>query len=488
MLYADLETKGYIPVSARKDTKEMDSNARNFILLRQLDCGCIESQLWNIPTKRCVDSCTPPKSWDLRLKSCTEKICTCKAWGDPHYHRYDDFTRMIDFMGVCKYVFSKTTNSDVACSFSIEVKNEYRGNTIVSFGRMMDLKMGGFVVRLHKDGWTRVSGLTQRMPFNLKLKGGHTLSATKSGANDFKISVPTCSFALSFGGQYGGIVTSLGHWQYGGAGKLTGMCGDCDGMADALTSFNNYQVPDDSDVPLVNCKKSEDPVIKCSDKNNALIASDTYCGYIKSTTGPFAECIKSGKVDWKSAYAACQIDACAFVDKPESIKEVICADVGEFASECQLNGYQPSKVWRTTTFCPMKCPANSVYESKMRPCQPTCIKPEPIFCEDELMEGCKCNKGFIRDGDSCVPEQSCGCWDADKNYYTIGDERISSDCTTLYKCIKVGLVAKLGSSELKPCGKDAECRPGDKGVVCRAVARGFFSDLGSSPNQAALVA
>ncbi|XP_064636471.1 IgGFc-binding protein-like [Lineus longissimus] len=452
---------------------------------------CTESQLWNIPTNRCVDRCkpvdkwenegcvarcTPPKSWDIRLRRCTEKICTCKAWGDPHYHRYDDFKRMINFMGVCKYVFSKTTNSDDACSFSIEVKNEHRGNTRVSFGRMMDLKMGGFVVRLHKNGWSRVSGLAKKMPFNLELEGGHTLSVSKCGTNNFKISVPTCSFTLSFGGPWGSIVTSLGHWQYGGAGKLTGMCGDCDGTADTSTSFNDYQVPDDSDVPSHNCKKSEEPVIKCSDKNNALIASDTYCGYIKSTTGPFAECIKSGKVDWKSAYAACQMDVCAFVDKAESMKEVICADVGEFASECQLNGYQPSKVWRTTTFCPMKCPANSVYESKMRPCQPTCIKPEPIFCEDELMEGCKCNKGFIRDGDSCVPERSCGCWDADKNYYTIGDERISSDCTTLYKCIKVGSVAKLGSSELKPCGQDAECRPGDKGIYTCGCKKGYQGD------------
>jgi hypothetical protein len=104
-------------------------------------------------------------------------------------------------------------------------------------------------------------------------------------------------------------------------------------------------------MPYFSCKKVTEPDIKCTDKDNKMIASDTHCGYIKSKTGPFAECIKSGKVNFQSAYDACQIDVCAFKDKPESVKVVVCADVGEFASECQLNGYQPSKVWRTTKFC-----------------------------------------------------------------------------------------------------------------------------------------
>lgn len=74
-------------------------------------------------------------------------MCTCSATGDPHYRTYDG--QMIHFMGVCKYLMTKSLTKNDPCAFSVEVKNEHRGrNRRVAYTRSVDVKIYGKVVRL----------------------------------------------------------------------------------------------------------------------------------------------------------------------------------------------------------------------------------------------------------------------------------------------------------------------------------------------------
>lgn len=77
----------------------------------------------------------------------SSEMCTCSATGDPHYRTYDG--QMIHFMGVCKYLMTKSLTKNDPCAFSVEVKNEHRGrNRRVAYTRSVDVKIYGKVVRL----------------------------------------------------------------------------------------------------------------------------------------------------------------------------------------------------------------------------------------------------------------------------------------------------------------------------------------------------
>ena len=60
----------------------------------------------------------------------------------------------------------------------------------------------------------------------------------------------------------------------------------------------------------------------------------------------------------------------------------------------------------------MECPENMVYSYSAPTCPETCSNPDAEEeCDDavRVREGCVCEEGFILSGDSCVPEEQCGC-------------------------------------------------------------------------------
>ena len=71
--------------------------------------------------------------------------CACTVSGDPHYRTFDG--QMIHLMGICKYTLAKSTE-DAPHFFTVEVKNEHRGNKRVSYTRMVDVKVSNVIIRL----------------------------------------------------------------------------------------------------------------------------------------------------------------------------------------------------------------------------------------------------------------------------------------------------------------------------------------------------
>ena len=65
----------------------------------------------------------------------------------------------------------------------------------------------------------------------------------------------------------------------------------------------------------------------------------------------------------------------------------------------------------------MACPPNSNYSLCASSCPETCLHvAEEPGCEEQCVEGCVCNPGFVLSNDKCVPREDCGCVD-DKGFY-----------------------------------------------------------------------
>ena len=82
------------------------------------------------------------------------ETCRCIAQGDPHYFQFDGGKR-IDFMGKCKYTFTKMKDQykNSKCYFNIEEKNVHRGNTRVSFVKLVDVQVEDMRIRFnHQTG------------------------------------------------------------------------------------------------------------------------------------------------------------------------------------------------------------------------------------------------------------------------------------------------------------------------------------------------
>ena len=87
-----------------------------------------------------------------------------------------------------------------------------------------------------------------------------------------------------------------------------------------------------------------DPV--CVTENEVLAKSDTHCGLIKSTTGPFSVCVNADPGSADIFFDNCVYDTCAYTEKESS-----CAGLEAFVAKCFSKGFLPSPTWRTDIDC-----------------------------------------------------------------------------------------------------------------------------------------
>ena len=83
-------------------------------------------------------------------------MCTCSAFGDPHYRTYDG--QLIHFMGTCKYTLTQSLTGNDKLAFNVEVKNEHRGfNRRVAFTKLVDFQIYNKTISLRKGKRVYVS-------------------------------------------------------------------------------------------------------------------------------------------------------------------------------------------------------------------------------------------------------------------------------------------------------------------------------------------
>ncbi|XP_045921251.1 zonadhesin, like [Micropterus dolomieu] len=351
----------------------------------------------------------------------------CVVSGDPHYNTFDK--KFYSFMGTCTYTLARNCKNSTGPWFSVEGKNEERGVSGVSYLRKLYVTVNGITVILMKARKTLVNGLRVALPHS-----------------------PSPLISLSLAGQYITLQTPFGlqvRWDGNHYARISvpssyynqtcGLCGDYDGNPDNdftkpdgtlvgnVNNFgNSWQTEEDEDDTCSNDGGQED----CNKEVEEEAKKPTSCGMITDPNGIFKPC--HSVVPPEPYFGSCVYDMCATGGQIVAL----CQAIESYADMCAAAGV--SIAWRNNTFCPLKCPTGSHYNSCSTACpQPSCQDPTGPggSCNQPCVEGCFCNPGLVLSGDKCVPLSECGCTDGDGKYRPVGDAWFTEmDCSERCKC------------------------------------------------------
>nr|XP_033818518.1 IgGFc-binding protein-like [Geotrypetes seraphini] len=426
------------------------------------NCGCVYKDRYYTkgdvfyPSGQCNEQCQCQENGVVK---CTEASCganeeckvvngvlgcqpvgcgKCIVSGDLHYISFDGTA--FDFQGTCSYILASVNTKDLRLQkFSVVVENESYGSANVAVTKTVAVSVYDSLFTL-KQGvkWkVEVNGEILNVPTTIldgkvwiNQEGNNIVLQTDFG---MKILYDTVHYVLlsvpsNYKGTLGGLCGNfndntkddymlLGGQiaknvdEFGSAWKVQGMSKACtDGCGDKCPTCDNSKL------------------------NTYKVGSS--CGMITNPGGPFKDC--HIKVNPAKYYDSCIYDLCAMEGKGD----ILCRSLQAYAAACQAVGAS-IKMWRTPSFCPLTCPANSHYELCTRTCDYTCAGIAALStCTDKCFEGCECNAGYMFDGESCVSMEKCGCV-YEGRYLKIGETTVSLDCSQRYTCSANGLMSEL---------------------------------------------
>ncbi|KAM3920370.1 IgGFc-binding protein-like [Leptodactylus fuscus] len=438
-----------------------------------VNCGCVyQEQYYHknetfYPNGQCREKCQCGADGIVRCKSIAcgpEEECKlvngvwgcrakesgrCEASGDPHYISFDGLR--FDFQGTCTYILSKVLEDDAdLVMFSIAVEHEGYGNGKVAVTRLVVVSVYGYTIAIERNmrSKVKVDGELTNLPLVLdddriliNQEGGNVVLQTDFG---LKILYDTI---------YHVILTVPSTYR----GKLGGLCGNFNG-----DKIDDFRLPSKEVVKNVNefgvswkvtvagakcsdgCNEGECPV--CTEAKLQPFKAASSCGLMTNPSGPFQAC--HSKISPYEYFNFCVYDSCATDGKDD----VLCKSLQAYAAVCHAVGVTIA-TWRSPTFCPMSCPANSHYELCTRSCEQSCSGlMAPMKCTDQCFEGCECNTGYVLDGDHCVTADKCGCAFNGK-YMREGESSFTTDCTIQCKCQAGGVTCTAFT-----CGDKENCR------------------------------
>ncbi|XP_023659724.2 IgGFc-binding protein-like [Paramormyrops kingsleyae] len=376
----------------------------------------------------------------------------CSIYGDPHYNTFDNTT--YDFQGTCTYVAAKACHIEGShlTPFTVVVENERwypQSSQKVSVAKLVALEVYGntLILRRNQIGFIMINGLITNLPVNIN---DGQIQVYQEG--NFYVIKTDFGLTIKYDLVYHVIITVPSNYE----GKTCGLCGNFNYNAN-----DDFQLPDGKttkdlltfglawkvSVSGVVCDDgcSGDICPNCDEKKKARFQGE--CEILINPEGPFSYCQKI--IDPNSYFRDCVYDTCM----SDGDNKMLCHSIAAYVADCQNIGIE-IKNWRTPTFCPLPCPANTHYEV----CQGTCSSPCPglshmIKCTASCNEGCACNSGYFFNGTGCVTLDQCSCY-ADGLTYKIGESVISEDCRKTCTCQASGAVV----CKLAECKADETCQ------------------------------
>ncbi|XP_071435827.1 IgGFc-binding protein [Pithys albifrons albifrons] len=384
----------------------------------------------------------------------------CVATGDPHYTTFDG--HRYDFMGTCVYLLAGLCSADpTLVPFNVTVENNHRGNNLVSFTKVVTLEVFNISLSLSQEHpkKVKVDGVLLDLPFS---HSHHKLRVFLRGVHGFI----TTAFGVTVTFDWHSYARVILPSTF--AGAVCGLCGNANGDPhdDFVTSqgqpaHNDTHFGDSwkvTEVPGCSPGCSEG-CQGCGEAQRRAYRGDKHCGVLVKKRGPLATCHEV--IDPTPYMEDCLFDTCLF----DGHQDAVCQAVGAYVSACQSQGVAVGR-WRTHAFCSPVCPPNEHYELCGPPCPPTCQDESgPASCPESsrCFEGCFCDAGFFRSGDSCVPLAQCGCTLGGR-YYPRGMQFYpSSPCTQRCVCSSGGHVE---CEPIPGCPPDQECTVQDGVLGC----------------------
>ncbi|XP_072315847.1 zonadhesin, like [Eucyclogobius newberryi] len=423
-------------------------------------CQCLSGgliQCHNTSCKPTTESCQLHNG-EYQCRPLGNGICSVS--GDPHYTTFDKRTH--NYMGACSYTLSESCNATGLPSFSVHTQNEHRGsNRKVSYVRAVGISVHNVTVVLGKSRAVQVNGRAAVPP--LTVGGVHIYLSGK-----FVVLETTFGLRVRFDGNHHADVTVPTSYN----GLLCGMCGNFNGnpkddnlKSDNIPAANTNELGDSWQVPdprpdCTNGGGQED----CEPKVEEEAKKPTSCGMITDPNGIFKPC--HSVVLPGPFFENCVYDMCATGGQTVAL----CQSIESYADMCAAAGV--AIAWRSSTFCPLKCPPGSEYSPCTSACaQPSCQEPAGHGgpCDLPCVEGCVCAPGLVLSGDKCVALSECGCADEDGKYRPVGGSWFSElDCSERCTCASNNNV----TCEPWQCSPAQECGLQEGVLDCHSTGKG----------------
>ncbi|XP_017309111.2 IgGFc-binding protein isoform X2 [Ictalurus punctatus] len=436
-------------------------------------CSCNSGQVNCTPTKcKASEVCEIQKG----VRDCYPlSYGHCMGSGDPHYLTFDG--RRFDFQGTCTYYLSKLVNtSDTSLvPFEVLVKNENRGmNKVVSFTKTVEIKVFGYTIIMSKDNYGKVmiNNLFVNLPFE---KEGGQLSIFRSGY----FGVVKTDFGMNVRFNWDSYVEITLPSTY--SNLVGGLCGNWNGnLNDDLnfpnksittnpTAFgNSWKARNDPDCSA-ECIGQKCPKCDAADRNKDVFTKP--CSLITDANGPFKTC--HSQINPTKFYEDCVYDMCMYGGHSTAL----CSALTAYTAACQT-AHSIVEKWRTDSFCPASCKANSHYDVCGAGCPQTCNGfTEPTACQRApCIEGCVCDAGFVLSNGECVPMDQCGCA-YQGQYYKLGQVFYPKGmCSQRCVCEEQG---KVTCKDDFSCGPNEKCEIHDGVQACYPDGKGSCSVSGS---------
>uniref|UniRef100_A0A8C3SMJ9 Fc fragment of IgG binding protein n=1 Tax=Chelydra serpentina TaxID=8475 RepID=A0A8C3SMJ9_CHESE len=370
---------------------------------------------------------------------------TCTVSGSSRYITFDGAAANVQ--GTCTYALATTcADAQRLTPFAVHLENKPWGTGQVSVAKLV----GALCL-------SQVDGVSHNLPVTVAdgrlwayQHGGNVLVQTDFGL--------TVSYDL----VYNARVTVPGNYQ----GQTCGLCGNYNGRRDDefllpggraapdVAAFASaWKIPVPGAACADGCAGNSCPV--CQETKKDVFKQRNYCGLLPAPNGPFAAC--HGTVSPSVYLNNCLDDLCL----GNGDSQALCQSIHSYVTACQEAG-APIQPWRSASFCPLSCPANSHYEVCADLCTATCAGiTDSTPCPETCAEGCQCDEGFFFDGQGCVTVESCGCFEQGR-YYKPNETVLANECQQRCSCSPAGGV----SCESHSCASNETCQIKDGVMGC----------------------